>query len=46
MINWWLEKGIDGFRVDAICHIKKEACLDDISNPEKGLSMSRLLKNI
>lgn len=23
MVNWWLEKGIDGFRVDAISHIKK-----------------------
>ncbi|MDH6363822.1 alpha-glucosidase [Enterococcus sp. PF1-24] len=24
MIRWWLDKGIDGFRVDAISHIKKE----------------------
>lgn len=24
MINWWLDKGIDGFRVDAISHIKKD----------------------
>ncbi|MFI3169232.1 MAG: alpha-glucosidase [Faecalibacterium sp.] len=24
MINWWLEKGIDGFRVDAIINIKKD----------------------
>ncbi|MGX7264159.1 glycoside hydrolase family 13 protein [Enterococcus crotali] len=23
MIDWWLDKGIDGFRVDAISHIKK-----------------------
>lgn len=23
MVNWWLNKGIDGFRVDAISHIKK-----------------------
>lgn len=27
MIEWWLEKGIDGFRLDAISHIKK-ASLD------------------
>lgn len=36
MINWWLDKGIDGFRVDAISHIKKEKNLIDIKNP-KGL---------
>lgn len=23
-VNWWLDKGIDGFRVDAISHIKKK----------------------
>lgn len=23
MVNWWFEKGIDGFRVDAITHIQK-----------------------
>lgn len=34
MINWWLDKGIDGFRVDAISHIKKEEGLKDIENPE------------
>lgn len=25
MIDWWLELGIDGFRLDAISHIQKEA---------------------
>lgn len=25
MISWWLDKGIDGFRIDAISHIKKDA---------------------
>lgn len=34
MINWWLDKGIDGFRVDAISHIKKEAGLLDMPNPD------------
>ncbi|BFO10110.1 hypothetical protein GGER_26200 [Serratia rubidaea] len=23
MMRWWLDKGIDGFRIDAICHMKK-----------------------
>jgi alpha-glucosidase len=36
MINWWLDKGIDGFRVDAISHIKKKPGLPDLPNP-KGL---------
>lgn len=35
MINWWLDKGIDGFRVDAISHIKKEDGLKDMPNPKK-----------
>ncbi|OAB36725.1 glucohydrolase [Paenibacillus macquariensis subsp. defensor] len=34
MINWWLDKGIDGFRVDAISHIHKEEGLMDMNNPE------------
>ncbi|MGL4911021.1 MAG: alpha-amylase family glycosyl hydrolase [Romboutsia sp.] len=33
-INWWLDKGIDGFRVDAISHIKKEDGLKDMDNPK------------
>ncbi len=36
MINWWLDKGIDGFRIDAISHIKKKPGLPDLPNP-KGL---------
>lgn len=34
MINWWLDKGIDGFRVDAISHIKKLPGLPDLPNPK------------
>lgn len=34
MINWWLDKGIDGFRVDAISHIKKDQTFEDLPNPE------------
>ncbi|MGG7078925.1 glycoside hydrolase family 13 protein [Clostridium sardiniense] len=33
MINWWLDKGVDGFRVDAISHIKKEDGFEDMDNP-------------
>lgn len=35
MINWWLDKGIDGFRIDAITHIKKVPGLPDLPNPDK-----------
>ena len=34
MINWWLDKGVDGFRVDAISHIKKDQTFEDLPNPE------------
>ena len=27
MVNWWLEKGVDGFRMDVINYISKEAGL-------------------
>ncbi|WP_026691340.1 glycoside hydrolase family 13 protein [Alteribacter aurantiacus] len=33
MVNWWLDKGIDGFRVDAISHIKKTPGFPDMPNP-------------
>ncbi|MBF6639219.1 alpha-glucosidase [Rouxiella silvae] len=33
MMRWWLDKGIDGFRIDAICHMKKESALSDMPNP-------------
>lgn len=35
MVNWWLDKGIDGFRVDAISHIKKIPGLPDLPNPDQ-----------
>ena len=35
MINWWLDKGVDGFRVDAISHIKKVEGLPNMPNPKK-----------
>lgn len=30
MINWWLEKGLAGFRIDAIINIKKDLNFPDI----------------
>ena len=35
MINWWLEMGVAGFRIDAITHLKKD--LDWASLPSDGL---------
>lgn len=33
-VNWWLDKGIDGFRIDAISHIKKRKGFPDMPNPK------------
>ncbi|MDO7906771.1 alpha-glucosidase [Paenibacillus sp. JX-17] len=34
MVQWWLKKGVDGFRFDAIAHIVKAEGLPDGENPE------------
>jgi len=34
MVCWWLDKGIDGFRLDAVSHMKKAPGLPDLPNPE------------
>lgn len=46
MINWWLDKGIDGFRVDAISHIKKEPGMKDMPNPKKEKYVSSFDKHM
>lgn len=33
MVNWWLDKGIDGYRIDAITRIKKKEGFPDVPNP-------------
>ncbi|UXV37683.1 glycoside hydrolase family 13 protein [Staphylococcus simulans] len=33
MMNWWFDKGIDGFRVDAISHVKKTWEMGDLPIP-------------
>ncbi len=38
MVNWWLEKGLAGFRVDAISYIKKNQFKDQKVNGQDGLS--------
>lgn len=39
MINWWLEKGLAGFRIDAIINIKKDLRFEDFpTTREDGLS--------
>lgn len=40
MVNWWLDKGIDGFRVDAISHIKKREGFPDMPNPQNDKYVS------
>ena len=46
MINWWLDKGIDGFRVDAISHVKKENGLNDMPNPNNERYVSSFEKHM
>jgi alpha-glucosidase len=46
MINWWLDKGIDGFRIDAISHLKKEEGLKDIPNPNGLKYVSSFAKHM
>lgn len=35
MVEWWLKKGVDGFRFDAVAHIVKAEGLPDADNPGK-----------
>ena len=46
MINWWLDKGIDGFRVDAISHVKKENGLSNMPNPNNDKYVSCFEKHM
>ncbi|AUO15600.1 glycoside hydrolase family 13 protein [Clostridium taeniosporum] len=46
MINWWLEKGIDGFRVDAISHIKKDQTFEDIKSEKNERYVSSFEKHM
>lgn len=46
MINWWLDKGIDGFRVDAISHIKKDTTFSSMPNEENQRYVSCFEKHM
>ncbi len=48
MINWWLEKGLSGFRIDAIINIKKNLSFQDFSaDSEDGLcSITKMLETV
>ncbi|EKQ53598.1 MULTISPECIES: alpha-glucosidase [unclassified Clostridium] len=48
MINWWLEKGLAGFRIDAIINIKKDLRFEDFpADREDGLcSIGRMLETV
>ena len=35
MVNRWIDKGVDGFRIDAISHIKKKPGFPDMPNEDK-----------
>ncbi len=43
-VNWWLDKGIDGFRIDAITHIKKKPGFPDLPNPLKKMLCHLLMR--
>lgn len=43
MINWWLEKGIGGFRIDAITHLKKDLDWASIE-PDSADGMASVVK--
>lgn len=36
IIKFWIEKGIDGFRLDAITHLKKLQSFKDVDNPDQA----------
>lgn len=48
MINWWLDKGLEGFRIDAIINIKKDLAFPDMEpDGDDGLaSCWRMVENV
>lgn len=48
MINWWLEKGVAGFRIDAIINIKKDLSFKSIEpdGPDGLASVWRMVESV
>lgn len=48
MVNWWLDKGVAGFRIDAIMNVKKDMEFKDLEpDGEDGLAeVWRMLDNV
>ena len=48
MINWWLEKGVAGFRIDAIINIKKDVNFPDFEpdGPDGMAACWRMVENV
>ncbi|WP_418287665.1 alpha-glucosidase [Lentilactobacillus curieae] len=38
IIKWWADKGVDGFRLDAISHLKKDQTFADVTNQEAAMN--------
>lgn len=36
IIQWWADRGVDGFRLDGITHLKKRADFADVAEPRRG----------
>lgn len=50
IIDWWAERGVDGFRLDAISHLKKNQRFKDVTNQEDAMNnvsgIDQLLANL
>lgn len=50
IIDWWAERGVDGFRLDAISHLKKDQRFKDVTNQENAMNnvsgIDQLLANL
>lgn len=48
MVNWWLEKGLAGFRIDAIINIKKDLTFSNLEpdGPDGLANCWRMVENV